>query len=105
MSDKWIVTNHRFNEHATLDAAQTERDRLAGESPGKTFRVLRIKTGLRANGSFKEMAELLNAAKEKLALYRAGHSGEYIGGREYSGLIRDINELFAKVDYKPGESK
>ncbi len=34
----------------------------------------------------------LKAAKEKLNLYRAQHSGEYIGGMEYTALIREIDE-------------
>lgn len=34
----------------------------------------------------------LRAAKQKLELYRAQHSGEYIGGMEYTALIALIDE-------------
>lgn len=36
--------------------------------------------------------EALKAAKEKLSLYRSEHSGEYIGGTEYSALIKQIDD-------------
>jgi hypothetical protein len=35
--------------------------------------------------------QLLADCKEKLQLYRNGHSGEYIGGVELSALVRRIN--------------
>jgi hypothetical protein len=35
----------------------------------------------------------LLAAKEKLRLYRAGHSGEYIGGVEYTSLMKQIDDV------------
>ncbi len=34
----------------------------------------------------------LMQAREKLALYRAEHSGEYIGGMEYTALLKLIDE-------------
>lgn len=50
----------------------------------------------------KHMAEILGrsakrkvaliAAREKLELYRAQHSGEYIGGMEYRSLLMTIDE-------------
>lgn len=36
--------------------------------------------------------EALRAAKKKLQLYRAQHSGEYIGGMEFSALMQVIDE-------------
>jgi len=35
-----------------------------------------------------ELVEALNKSKQKLELYRENHSGEYIGGLEYSELQR-----------------
>lgn len=35
----------------------------------------------------------LVAAKEKLGLYRAQHSGEYVGGVQYHELMRQIDEI------------
>lgn len=32
-------------------------------------------------------------AREKLALYRAAHSGEYLGGVEYTELMRRIDAV------------
>ena len=34
----------------------------------------------------------LGYAREKLEFYRAQHSGEYVGGIEYTALIRMIDE-------------
>ncbi len=34
----------------------------------------------------------LMKAREKLVLYRAQHSGEYIGGMEYTALLKLIDE-------------
>ena len=45
-----------------------------------------------------EIERLLHAltkAKEKLKLYRAQHSGEYIGGMEYGMLMDLINEALS----------
>lgn len=39
-----------------------------------------------------EARAALQAAKQKLQVYRAQHSGEYIGGMEYEALIRMIDE-------------
>jgi hypothetical protein len=36
---------------------------------------------------------VLQAAKQKLMLYRAQHSGEYVGGMEYTQLMRMIDEV------------
>lgn len=40
----------------------------------------------------QKLAEVLTQAREKLKLYRAVHSGEYLGGVEYSELMRRIDE-------------
>jgi hypothetical protein len=39
---------------------------------------------------------VLRNAREKLVLYRQAHSGEYIGGVEFTTLIRSID---AALDY------
>lgn len=40
-----------------------------------------------------QMRTLLRAAREKLALYRAQHSGQYVGGIEYTTLVREIDAI------------
>jgi hypothetical protein len=35
---------------------------------------------------------ILRRSKEKLELYRAAHTGEYVGGTEYSVLMRQIDD-------------
>lgn len=37
------------------------------------------------------LVDALKAAREKLVLYRQAHSGEYIGGTEFTALIRQID--------------
>lgn len=37
------------------------------------------------------LSEALQDAANKLSLYRAQHSGEYVGGMEYQALMRKIN--------------
>lgn len=39
--------------------------------------------------------KLLKDCKEKLSLYRAEHSGAYVGGVEYTELIARINAYLA----------
>lgn len=39
----------------------------------------------------------LIAAQQKLKLYRVEHSGEYIGGTEYTGLMRQIEEVLTET--------
>ena len=43
---------------------------------------------------------LLREARDKLRIYRAHHSGEYLGGREYNALISEIDAYIAS----PAES-
>lgn len=45
------------------------------------------------------MRSALINAKEKLGLYRCQHSGDYIGGIEYTQLIRMIDEALADAPY------
>jgi len=47
------------------------------------------------------LIDALKDCKEKLKLYRENHSGEYIGGREYMGLMKDIEQALA--DYLGGD--
>ncbi len=40
----------------------------------------------------EHLRNALTLAREKLKLYRAQHSGEYIGGMEYTALMQLIDE-------------
>lgn len=42
---------------------------------------------------YLEAIEILKFCKEKLALYRDQHSGEYIGGMEYQSLRTEIEKF------------
>lgn len=44
------------------------------------------------DGAHQKLCNALKAAKEKLELYRSQHSGAYIGGVEYTALIRQIDD-------------
>jgi len=39
-----------------------------------------------------KLRKVLLAARDKLKLYRQAHSGEYVGGMEYTALMREIDE-------------
>ncbi len=41
----------------------------------------------------EQLRIVLKEAKKKLQLYRAQHSGEYIGGMEYTMLMQLIDEV------------
>lgn len=47
-------------------------------------------SGLTARSAARRHALML--AREKLAIYRAAHGGEYLGGMEYSALMKLIDE-------------
>jgi len=57
--------------------------------PSETYSAL-----LQANGPLRSL--LLNA-KEKLMLYRAASSGEYVGGIEHTVLIREIDKALGYI--------
>lgn len=42
---------------------------------------------------------LLKACREKLRRYRAEHSGEYIGGMEYTQLIGELDEAIKHLEF------
>jgi len=44
-----------------------------------------------------ELAELLKDCKAKLAFYRANAAGEYLGGVEYTKLIRRLDEAVDRL--------
>jgi|GEM_PF-5159074 len=46
--------------------------------------------------TINELRMLLAKARDKLALYRADHSGEYVGGTEYTELMRQIDAALAE---------
>lgn len=65
MADRWLITARKFKLHASLEAAEAERDRLALASPGKTFHVVRCKTHRRSDGLYdRAMAALRRLANE-----------------------------------------
>ncbi len=49
-------------------------------------------------GRINQFRNALIAAKEKLELYRAAHSGEFIGGVEYTTLMRQIDYVLNLKD-------
>ena len=50
---------------------------------------------LEAYRKIQQMKTALEHAKTKLVLYRGDHSGEYVGGVEYTQLIKEIDEAIA----------
>lgn len=50
------------------------------------------------NKAISLMRQALRNSEEKLKLYRAQHSGEYIGGLEYSFLMEQIKSALAAVE-------
>lgn len=65
MSDRWIVSNHKFFRHATRSAAEAEAKRLATVTD-KEFRVYRIKTNL-DHSKLPEFIDKLCSALEPFA--------------------------------------
>lgn len=47
-------------------------------------------------GKVARLRDALTSAKEKLALYRKAHGGEYLGGVEYSELMRRIDAALSE---------
>uniref|UniRef100_A0A6M3LUC0 Uncharacterized protein n=1 Tax=viral metagenome TaxID=1070528 RepID=A0A6M3LUC0_9ZZZZ len=45
----------------------------------------------------EEITTVLSNCKTKLQLYRANMDGEYLGGVEYTELIKRIDDLFSKL--------
>ena len=43
------------------------------------------------------LEQLLIACRTKLQLYRDAHSGEYIGGMEYSALRRELDAAIERL--------
>ena len=41
----------------------------------------------------RELQAVLRAARDKLVRYREQHSGEYVGGMEYTALIKRIDAV------------
>lgn len=64
--------------------------------------VKRIRA-LEAAAAGTGVREALTNAREKLKLYRAQHSGEYIGGMEYTSLIRQIDAALTTLTPVRGE--
>lgn len=51
------------------------------------------------DAEIERLRAALAAAKTKLKLYRAQHSGEYIGGMEYGMLLEMINDVLGESKY------
>lgn len=43
MSNRWIITSHKFVEHTDVDTALAELHRLTEAYPKKVFRMYRVK--------------------------------------------------------------
>lgn len=63
MSDAWIISNHRFKEHASFEDAEAELYRLQRKHPKENFRIYRIKNRLTRGDMFQR---LVAAAKRFL---------------------------------------
>ena len=72
--------------------------------PSETLRLLGEQYVLIANNAdaILELMRAAESAREKLKLYRSQHSGEYIGGMEYTALINKLDNALAKLN---GEQK
>lgn len=49
-------------------------------------------TAIWAKDEIERLRALLMLARDKLRHYRDAHGGEYVGGTEYSSLMRQIDE-------------
>lgn len=94
MADRWIITSYDFLEHKTLGAAEAERDRLMKAFPDKKFRVRRLKTGLKSDGSYVRMAAALIDALG-CGLFSPAMSGQW--RRKHAEIISEI----AKIEDHP----
>lgn len=69
MADHWIVSGHKFKQHATWESADTEAKRLR-ELTKKDFRIYRVKTTVVSDGGAAFLAaenEWLRAALKPFA--------------------------------------
>lgn len=51
-----------------------------------------------SNTRIAHLERALAYAREKLVLYRAVHGGEYVGGMEFTALLRLIDEAASQSD-------
>jgi hypothetical protein len=72
MADRWIIAKHRFHEHVSLDAAETEFARLREKFPGQKFRIYRVKTTLVRSNAEAVIKRLQNAIALAVVSYRGG---------------------------------
>lgn len=61
VADFWIVSSHRFVEHATFEIAEGELSRLQTKFPKQNFRIYRCKTTMRQSGNYQALVEALKA--------------------------------------------
>jgi hypothetical protein len=67
---------------------------MAGQTAGQALFASMVAAKHRREDQSEEIDKLrclLAAARDKLAVYHAQHSGEYVGGMEYSELVRQID--------------
>ena len=92
----------KWREQAADDYERTEyglgRQQFQGEAADELSAILRDHSGeaRKAEARKAEVAGIgvekaLREARQKLQLYREAHSGEYVGGLEYTQLIRLID--------------
>lgn len=66
----------------------------AGDASEVALRIGGVKLAMKeAADEIERLRGTLIAAEAKLKLYRAEHSGEYVGGVEYTNLMRQIEEV------------
>src|SRR5690606_4937087 len=91
---QWIAA---WSEHMTTDQSDIV-ERLLSVDGIKDAGVV-IDLCWEAAAEIERLRAALAAAKTKLKLYRAQHSGEYIGGMEYGMLLDMINEVLGESKY------
>lgn len=62
-----------------------------------TLAQMRERFPNRRKGGSMTLEQLLIACRTKLQLYRDAHSGEYIGGMEYSALRRELDAAIERL--------
>jgi hypothetical protein len=65
--------------------------------------IEKIQSGTLSAPADGELLEALKLAQEKLKIYRAGSSGAYQGGMEYTALMRTIDAAIANHERTKNE--
>lgn len=64
MSDSWVVSNHKFYKHPTLELAEAERARLYYKQPNNTFRIYRVKSHIERRNTYDSLISALIEIKQ-----------------------------------------